>query len=414
MYTAQQLRSLALYPLARTCIENNKDVIVNMPRQIRAKKQPGEKNADVDKRSKGDPVLKMLNAFFDCPDGELMWDEWLRPFLEDQYVIDAASWLVERDGKGKPAILRYMDGAFVNCQIDERGVVRSYQALWSGTPSTVGGIPFVDLTKDQLVYCPRNIVPRNTVASYLYGFSPTEQLSQEIQIGSARLGFILSYYTDGEIPDGIHIVPPNVGRADQLLRATQKAMEAELNTGLANLYKRHHILLHQGFVDRTQAGGTTGDQILFPKASLLSDPEQENHIRKIAFGYGTSVQRLMKQMNRASAQSSQEAAEEEGTEPVATWLKNRIDYVIARIFRLGFGNYELTYDNHQELDVFLYARRADASDVKEGIITREEARVNRGLPIPSRSRKWANWMGGHAQRAGATRRREPHRFPAEV
>jgi hypothetical protein len=61
--TAQQLRSLATYPLARTAIENCKDVICSLPRQIRAKKKPGEKTVDVDKRSQGDATLKMLNAF---------------------------------------------------------------------------------------------------------------------------------------------------------------------------------------------------------------------------------------------------------------------------------------------------------------------------------------------------------------
>lgn len=374
-YSAPQLRSLATYPLARMCIENSKDVLVHMPRQIRAVKQQGETNADIDKRSRGDSSLKMLNDFFDCPDGEHMWDEWLRPFLEDMFTIDAASWLVERTRGGKPAVLRYMDGAFVNCQIDDRGIVRSYQVLWSGTPAQVGGIPFRDLSKDELIYAPRNIVPRNSVASYLYGMSPTEQGAPEIQIGSARLGFILSYYTDGQIPDGIHIVPPGVS-PDQLL-ATQKALEANL-TGLANLYKRHHILLHQGYVDRTQPGGTTGDQLLFPKAALIADPEQETHLRKIAFLYGTPSNRLLKQLNRSTAQVDQTAAEEEGYMPFAMWLKNRIDWIIARIFGFGFNRYELTYDTPREIDP---AKRAvaDASDVKEGILSRDEVRIARGV-----------------------------------
>ena len=72
-YNAQSLRNLSRYIVARICIENCKDVITNKPRQIRAKKKPGETNKDVDKRSKGDATLKMLNDFFDCPDGVHDW-----------------------------------------------------------------------------------------------------------------------------------------------------------------------------------------------------------------------------------------------------------------------------------------------------------------------------------------------------
>ena len=42
--------------------------------------------------------------------------------------------------------------------------------------------PFVNLTTDELIYRPRNIVPRDTASSFLYGMSPTEQIAQEIQI----------------------------------------------------------------------------------------------------------------------------------------------------------------------------------------------------------------------------------------
>ena len=378
-FTAQALRNLATYPLARTAIENCKDVIANIPRQIRAKKQPGEKNSDVDKRSRGDATLKMLNDFFDCPDGEHDWAMWIREWLEYVYTIDAPSVLIRRARSGKPLQARVIDGAFITRLVDDGGwtplpPVPAYQQLWSGTPSTVGGIPFVDLTTDQLVYRPRNIVPRNTVSSFLYGMSPTEQLAQEIQIGQERLNFVLAYYTTGTIPDAMHIVPPNIG-SDQLKEA-QKAITSEMS---GQPFKRSgFIKLIQGFVDRSQPGSASGDQVIFPKEKLLADPFDELHIRKVFYGYGASVQRIMKQMNRASAQAGQEAAEEEGTMPVAFSVKGMVDWIIARIFRLGFRSYELTYESPKELDVVKRAQ-ADKSDVDAGIVTRDEVRLTRGI-----------------------------------
>ena len=385
-FTAQALRDLARYPLARTAIENCKDVIANIPRQIRAKKQPGEKNSDVDKRSRGDQTLKMLNDFFDCPDGEHDWAMWIREWLEYVYTIDAPSVLIRRARSGKPLQARVIDGAFITRLVDDGGwtpqpPLPAYQQLWSGTPSTVGGIPFVDLTTDQLVYRPRNIVPRNTVSSFLYGMSPTEQLAQEIQIGQERLNFVLAYYTTGTIPDAMHIVPPNIG-SDQLKEA-QKALTTEMS---GQPFKRSgFIKLIQGFVDRSQPGSAAGDQVIFPKEKLLADPFDELHIRKVFYGYGASVQRIMKQMNRASAQAGQEAAEEEGTMPVALSVKGMVDWIIARIFRLGFRSYELSYESPKELDV-VKRSTADKNDVDDGIITRDEARENRGLdPIGGRA-----------------------------
>ena len=378
-FTAQALRGLATYPLHRIAIEDAKDIISNLPRQIRAKKKPGEKNADVDKRSRGDATLKMLNELFDCPDGEHDWASWVREWLEYVYTIDAASVYVRRARSGKPLQFRVIDGAFITRLVDEWGYTPTapdpaYQQLWSGTPSTVGGIPFVNLTTDQLVYRPRNIVPRNTVSSFLYGMSVTEQNAQEIQIGQERLNFVLAYYTTGTIPDAMHIVPPNVS-PDQL-QASQKALTAEMS---GQPFKRSgFIKMIQGFVDRAQAGSSGGDQFIFPKEKLLSDPFDELHIRKVFYAVGVSPQRILKQMNRASSQTSQESADEEGTMPVALSVAGMVNWIIAKIFNLGFNSYELTFDAQKELDIVKRAT-ADKSDVDAGIVTRDEARAARGL-----------------------------------
>src|ERR1039458_3776252 len=119
------------------------------------------------------------------------------------------------------------------------------------------------------------------------------------------------------------------------------------------------------------------DQIIFAKEKLLSDPFDDLLIRCLCFAFGTSPQRLMKQMNRASAQAGQESADVEGYWPFLMWLKyGVIDYIIQRQF--GLYDYEMSFDARKETDVLKLAQ-ADASDVNAGIVTRAEVRDKRGM-----------------------------------
>jgi 2'-5' RNA ligase len=81
----------------------------------------------------------------------------------------------------------------------------------------------------------------------------------------------------------------------------------------------------------------------------LADAFDDLHIRKICFGYGTSPQRLMRMMNRASASSNQEAAEEEGLMPWVEWTQGVINFIIQR--KAGYSDYELQFNPYQELDI---------------------------------------------------------------
>ena len=76
-------------------------------------------------------------------------------------------------------------------------------------------------------------------------------------------------------------------------------------------------------------------ELIFLKEKPLADPFDERlHIRKVFYAYGASTQRIMKQMNRASAQASQEASEEEGTMPFALSLAQMVNWTIAKHFKI--------------------------------------------------------------------------------
>jgi hypothetical protein len=234
----------------------------------------------------------------------------------------------------------------------------AYQQLWEGYPR-------IDLTTDQLVYRPRNIVPRGFSASFLYGMSPTEQLAEEIKIGIARLQYAANFYSEGTIPGGILFAP--VGTPADKIKEAQQWLDSDLAGQLA---KRRRLQILQGF----QAEGKN-EQLHFPKEPVLADIFDEVHTRKICFGYGVSPNRLMKQMNRASAEQAQQAAEEEGTLPWLDWVKSTMDTILQ--IHMGYKEYEFVFDPFEEFDR-LKQSMADAKDIEIGLYSRNEIREGRG------------------------------------
>lgn len=362
-FSAADLKALATYPLARICIENVKDTVTRAPWEIQMRSRPTESRKEVAARAKDNKeALVKLNRFFEYPDREHNWQEWLRPLLDDLLVIDAPSILIRKTFKGEIAELPVIRGEMIVRYIDQNGYTPeppspAYAQNW-------WGLPFVNLTTDDLVYKPRSIVPRNTLASQLYGCSATEQLAPEIEIGIKRMQFVLSYYTEGSVPGVVQVVPRGTP-VDRI----EEAMEW-MNSQLAgNLAKRSQWRLIQGFNEPGKA-----DQIVFSKEPLLAGLYDEKHIREVAFGYGTSPQRLMK-MIRTEGSASSDAAEVEGTLPWVLWIKGIIDFIIQR--KMGMPDFEIAINPYAEPDPLKNAA-ALTMLVGKAILTPNEARKRVG------------------------------------
>jgi hypothetical protein len=363
--TFGDLRQLGTYPLARICIENVKDILCTLPWKIQLKRNTGEPVAEWKNRAKTDKTIPMLTDFFSYPDGETPWGDWLRPIIEDLLVIDAPCFLAQRTLAGKVVSLRWTDGSQILRLITDQGYTPqgdnpAYTQLWEGIPRLL-------LTTRQLIYRPSNIVARNGYASKLYGMPITEQLAQEIDIGQNRLNFVLAYYKDG-IDGGLRQVVP----AGILPDKVSENVQAFNNIMAGNLGKRRQMNVIQGY---HPVDGEKEDQFVETTAPILSDVWDDLHIRKICFGYGTSAQRLLKQMNRASAEAGQDASEKEGIMPRLKWLKSTMDYTIQK--QMDFPQYEMVWDTDDELDAVKQAT-VDTDKVKSGLRTIDEIREDRG------------------------------------
>jgi hypothetical protein len=196
--------------------------------------------------------------------------------------------------------------------------------------------------------------------------SPVEQAMTWINVAAQRLESQRSFYTAGTIPDAIQIVPP--GQPVDKIAEAQMWMNSDLAGQLA---KRRQIRLIQGFAPDGK------DQVLFPKEAMLSDPFDDLVIRYICFAFGTSPQRLMRMMNRATAQSADNSAEKEGLEPWLDWLCGSVWNKIVQQ-KLGLVDYEVSYEEDTDVDPL---KQAQINEIKlrTGEHTINENREDDGL-----------------------------------
>ncbi|WP_044558437.1 hypothetical protein [Azospirillum sp. B4] len=99
--------------------------------------------------------------------------------------------------------------------------------------------------------------------------------------------------------------------------------------------------------------------------------------RWACFAFSISPQAFVAQMNRATAQTAQDAAHEEGLGPTMLWVKELIDDLLAREF--DAGDLEFAWNDTREVDPVKAATIANIH-VRAGIKTLNEARADIGYP----------------------------------
>jgi Phage portal protein len=331
-YTFDDLRTLSRFPMVRALIEARKDQLANLPWQIRVKPKANETNAARLAREQGDSVIQKLTAFFERPSPDCDYADFTAMWADEMLVHDAPCVLVRRTRAGDLGELRVIDGAMVVKYVDANGWTPqdgspAYAQLWWGMPAW-------NLTTDELVYRPR--CPR---AHKLYGLSKNEIAAQYTELAWKRLEMMTRHYTDGMVPDAIQMVPSGV--TPKTVAQQQEYLRSQLAGNLARL---SGLMLMQGFTK----DGT--DKLYFPKNELMVDTSIDDILTRIlCFIFGVSQQRLQRQMNRASAESSQEASEEEGLEPDKKYFLRKYNYIIQTI--MGYQDHEFVYQDVRERDI---------------------------------------------------------------
>ena len=333
--TFEALRTLAdSWDLLRLVIETRKDQLSRLKWNIRAKKIPGEKAKDRLDRETKDPQIQKLTSFFDRPDGFHSWNSWLRMWVEDSLVLDAAPLYYQRDLLGRIAGVMPLDGATVNRLLTDQGITPQYPS--AAYQQVVYGTPACDFTTKDLLY-----VMKNERTHRRYGYSAVEQCLITISIGLRRQDFQLKYYTDGNMPEGLCFIPPNIPVSK--IKEIQDWFDSVLS---GNSAKRRRMTFLPGY--GTSASSSVTPNVVFPKEVLLHDDMDDWLMRIVCFAFSVSPQNLMKQMNRASAQQSSVVAQEEGLEPTLVLVHDVCNTIIAE---MGLGDkYEFNWAEEREVD----------------------------------------------------------------
>jgi hypothetical protein len=338
------LRELAEVDIVRAVIETRKDQLDAMPWDIKIKEG---KKGDYDKK------IAEIKTFLQQPDGYHSFDQWLGKLMEDMLVIDAATIYRRRDRAGRLIALDVMDGATIAVKIDEFGRVPmppsvAYQQI-------LNGVVAADYATDEIFYLPRKL-RNNTV----YGFSPVEQIAFTINLILKRMYTQLASYDTSNIPPGLLEMPLNMDQKQ--IDNFMKALNARISGNIREQAKLFPV-----------PSGTKYQEI---KKPLLIEREVEEWLtRVVCFAFSISPQAFVKEMNRATAETSLDAALMEGLTPLMLWVKRVLDRVIAIEFQAPDLEFGWMDDKEQDPKIEM---EVNTGYVKAGILAIDSVRAKLG------------------------------------
>lgn len=346
-----KLRELGdAYDLLRLCIETRKDQLSKVSWKILPKKEAGRSS-----RARADERCERLQKFFLMPDRQNDWFTWLRMLLEDMFVIDAPTIYVRKTLDGNDIwALEVMDGATIKRIISEDG--RTPLPPEPAYQQILKGMPAVDYTTDEIIYRPRN--PRSWK---VYGYSPVEQVLMTVNIALRRQVAQMQFYTEGNIPEALAGVPPEW--TPKMIEDFQRYWDSVME---GNTASRRHMKFVPGGIQVQQTRGDGG----------LMDQFDEWLARVVCYAFSLPPLPFVKQVNRATAETAQEAALEEGLEPIMKWVKDLIDFLILKYW--GYSDLEFTWDD-DELPEPEELVGINTQYVSRGIKHIDEARMDLGL-----------------------------------
>ena len=339
-----QLRQLAdSLDILRLVIETRKDQMASQDWSIVAKEG----------KTVSEDTLKKIESAFRHPTIEHDWDMWLRMLLEDLFVLDAVAIYPRMTRGGDLYSLELIDSATIKRVIDDGGRTPlppdpAYQQI-------LKGVPAVDYTTDDLIFRMRN--PRT---SRLYGFSPVEQIIMTVNIALRRQLTQLQYFTEGNIPEAFASVP-DTWNPDQV--AQFQLYFDSLFTGNTAARSRLKFLP----LDTSKIKET--------KDAQLKDQFDEWLARIVCYCFSVPVTAFVKETNRATAGTVQEAATAEGLVPLMHWVKNTIDFIIRS--RTGNDDIEFNWKKDEDIDPLVQAQ-IDQIYVSSGIRTAIAVHIERG------------------------------------
>ncbi len=280
-----------------------------------------------------DAEIKEEMIFWESPDRQNNWDEWIRALMDDRFVLDAATIYprptkkgqVQKSAKGATYSFELLDGATIKPLIDGRGRLPRPPSI--AYQQILKGMPAVEYTTEELVYRPRNVR-----TNHVYGFPEVEQIAMSVNIALRRELHKLQYYTEGNIPEALIGVPKE--------------------------WSVEQIMTYQAYWDSILAGNTAerrhakfvpdGSKYIPTKDAALKSDFDEWLARIVCYCFSVSPAPFVRVMNRATAQTQQQTAQEQGLLPGMRWIANLVNNLLWN-YR-GKPNLEFSWEEEKSTD----------------------------------------------------------------
>lgn len=292
------------------------------------------------------------------PDGRIKFKRWMRMLVEEMLVTDAAALYKEPGGKAGGLVPQPIDGTTLKILIRPDG-----RQPGPGQPAfqqQLHGVPAVDYTAQEIIYAIRN--PR---VSKLYGYSPTEQVIDIVNVSLRRDMNRLEYYTAGSVPDAI--------------ASTPEKWTAKMVAEFQNIWDD---LISGNTSERRRLRFVPGDvKIQQLKPDALKDEFDEWLARVICFAFSIPPTPFCKATNRATADTAQESAKEEGLEPIKGWFAEDVmDEVLEQCF--DAPELMFTWANEDVVDPLVAAQihQLELGGPGKAWKTPDEIRIKEGDP----------------------------------
>lgn len=338
--------------MAQIAIQTRQDEIGNLDWTIRCRDENQAKLYE----SEVDSVRKL----FEKPNLNLAFDEFQKALTYDWLAYDAATIYLERNRAGKITGLRGVDGTTITPIIDERGHEPQYPA--TAYVQYMWGLPYVAFDRTQLIYKPDR--RRN---DSVYGLPPVEWLMMQINTDIRLQMHFLYYFTEGSVPD-VWINTPDDITDPSKIREFQKLYDAVMMGDQAQKHKVKFI--------------PPGSKVQNAKEMKFDTEFPLFLLQKICAAYKVTPAELgfTEKVNKSSGDSQENVQYRRSIKPSVRYLQALYNDIIQNY--LGFPNIEFVYLNVHEKDDELKSAAADEKDIRNGVLSVDEARAKRhGLPI---------------------------------
>lgn len=282
---------------------------------------------------------------------------WLGQAIESTLITDALVWHKQRHFDGGLSYVQ-VNGATIKIVIDPWGHSAGFQQIIYGLPRT----QYRDNVAGEYALGEMSYWIYNPRVDSTYGTSPIEEILPTILTAVKRSQAQLAWYTEGNVPDAFLSAPEGWSREE--IKAYQSWIDEEFRDN-ANGTQRRKL--------RVLPGGATYQPA---KPFAFTKDEADDIATKILAFMGVPKSILISQVNRATAETEQDASDDVGLVPLIKWLEEHMTDIVQE--DLGFPELQIICTDGMARQVKAEAE-ADVVLVNAKVITPDEARAKRGL-----------------------------------